>query len=595
MSLRTAHHGMTPTLSLLLLQSGTPPTTCNTGVCPDPMIASPEKFEVDGVGKLQLDWSDTADMVPTTQFLPSKPLTMGPRTQTERLSWSDWLWNRLEPDEQERLHRNIGHSEWVDHFVSYGSRTQIFEQIRKTCNANMPEPVDPAPTFSMTELSPTRRAALKRMAPAHLPKHLFEDIHSRVPTGLMRRMKEHAPSSDSLLIAKKHANHTMANILTEAYDHKPEDFKFAFCQMCNTVCPVVPECKPVDKFPVHWRGASGGVPCTDHSAMNQGSPGDGGGAFGASQLFFDERAHAQEDYILVECTKKSNAASDLQRSCPGHSVTRVVLDGGPLGDSYARQRMVALGTSPRVGMVRPINTFLQRVHTTPCFPLADFFSSSPEEIQLELEDLATRRVVPVGSDLTFQDTWLPSQKDYFEQYRREFVKRLNLGFLFEDDTKIADLDHRPCASWGRSTADTGVGRANMFTVIKHGTIVNMDTLDQMTCFDLARVHCWPISDIERARHGSVLNLFDCVKNGIITCRDLSAMVGDSWVLRTIGLFMMFTMANMEFKDAHSDKIPLTVTPKKRRRVDDAETVDTTSPNSIMTVEISSDSDGEKNH
>ena len=72
----SAHHGMTPTLSLLLLQSGTPPTTCNTGVCPDPMIASPEKFEVDGVGKLQLDWSDTADMVPTTQFLPSKPLTM---------------------------------------------------------------------------------------------------------------------------------------------------------------------------------------------------------------------------------------------------------------------------------------------------------------------------------------------------------------------------------------------------------------------------------------------------------------------------------------------------------------------------------------
>ncbi len=72
----SAHRGMTPTLSLLLLQSGTPPTTCNTGVCPDPMIASPEKFEVDGVGKLQLDWSDAADMVPTTPFLPSKPLTM---------------------------------------------------------------------------------------------------------------------------------------------------------------------------------------------------------------------------------------------------------------------------------------------------------------------------------------------------------------------------------------------------------------------------------------------------------------------------------------------------------------------------------------
>ena len=75
---------------------------------------------------------------------------------------------------------------------------------------------------------------------------------------------------------------------------------------------------------------------------------------------------------------------------------------------------------------------------------------------------------------------------------------------------------------------------------------------------------------------------------------MSRLVGNGWGQLGPPL-MTFTMANMEFKDAHSDKIPLTVTPKKRRRVDDAETVDTTSPNSIMAVEISSDSDGEKNH
>ena len=89
-------------------------------------------------------------------------------------------------------------------------------------------------------------------------------------------------------IAKEHANHQICCSIQQAYKDEPGVFSMAYCDICKHDCPV--DASPVDgSTPYRWRGVPGGIPCIDCSQMNQQSPGDGGSAKPASDIFFSER------------------------------------------------------------------------------------------------------------------------------------------------------------------------------------------------------------------------------------------------------------------------------------------------------------------
>ena len=162
------------------------------------------------------------------------------------------------------------------------------------------------------------------------------------------------------------------------------------------------------------------------------------------------------------------------------------------------------------------------------------------------------------------------------------------GKFLPSDTKIVDLN-QTCKSWGRTVVDTGDPTKGMFTLVKHGTIVNVDTLEQMTSFDLVRMHGWPVSEEHRETFGCIHDFHSLVEDNIVTMKELASLVGDGWVIRTIGLFVMWVEANLVLKDKHRDEIPATPSSSKKRRKIATPQSDA-SPNCVMTIELSSDSD-----
>ena len=550
-----------------------------------PMQSTPEKTQYDGVGTLNFFKDDAEHHVPVVQFLKPESPTIGPASHDERIQWSDWFWDRMFPDEHARLHRNISTGYWTDHFVGLGSRSQIFASIAATITRKTGHKVTLPPTHSMTELSATRRGLLKTLPASHGPQHLYDDIRRRLPGDVLESLKAMKPHGKSLLVSKKHANTKMCALVSQSFTERRAECCSAPCELCGSLCPTI--CKPIDGTPEWWSGCSAGVPCVDCSQMNQLNPGDAGRAVSASHTFYEERSCANEDLIFVECTRKSNAAAQLKRACPSYDVKRCFLDGKMTGDSYPRPRMTAVALHPRVGLVRELEPYLQRAGATPPFPLAGFFDSTAEEHAVQLEHLAQKRVVPVSGELSYEDTWMPSQRAYFQEYLEYFDRRISQGYMLPTDTKIDDLDHTPRASWGRAVADTG--NNNMLSAITHGTIVNCDTKQQMTCFDLARIHTWPTTKNQIEQVNGLFDFMDCIKKKIITPSDLMALIGDGWVLRTIGSFLMFILGNMEFKEQHRPVIALTPSPPRRKR---QRPTTPGSPDSVLTITISSDSESE---
>ena len=114
------------------------------------------------------------------------------------------------------------------------------------------------------------------------------------------------------------------------------------------------------------------------------------------------------------------------------------------------------------------------------------------------------------------------------------------------DDVIVDLDQNPISGRGRMTTEAS---RSFGTLICHGTLWHLQLARPMVAVEICRMHCWPVGDYEMATTACTVDIWNCLRSGIITCRELTAFIGDRWHLRVVGSWIMRMLANLVRTDA----------------------------------------------
>jgi len=136
---------------------------------------------------------------------------------------------------------------------------------------------------------------------------------------------------------------------------------------------------------------------------------------------------------------------------------------------------------------------------------------------------------------------LPSQVGRLRLYEEKYASLVREGRLLKDDDDfVCDLDQNPGANRGRWFDSTSL---SMSCMIRHGFLWSFKHRRPLLACEQVRVHAWPWTSAEKARVGAVCDFGNLLTSQRLMCRDLTAMVGDSWSLRTQGLFLMWLLAS----------------------------------------------------
>ena len=161
-------------------------------------------------------------------------------------------------------------------------------------------------------------------------------------------------------------------------------------------------------------------------------------------------------------------------------------------------------------------------------------------------------------------------------YGTHRAKLLREGRLAADDDFICDLDHNASAGRGRCYTSTSATPCSLLT---HGCLWSWHKKRPLLACEAARLHTWPWSATECQQFGSVIDLPSMLRDGRLSCRQLSWMLGDAWSLRPQGCFLMWLLSSVRRTRVSICRSPsdpslradaIATTPaKKRAKVDDA--------------------------
>ena len=500
----------------------------------------------------------------------------GPGTQMERISWSDELWERFQPDQKDRLIRNLQRCTWKDFFAGMGSRNQLYAQIAATVNKNVADDIMIPLTYSWTEFNPVRQAFLGCMEDGHRARHLFGNILHRLGVEANLEIHRLTPDKAATAAARKLCNAKIAKVIDKVYEKEPATWTHSYChlqQMQAFVDELVAKARlqtnsdntAVKEDTGEIRCVSAGIPCVDVSPMNHHASGDGGRSFTAMHTFMAERRNLAEDMIFCECTKKFEPGILRRHLEPhGHRVWALHIRGGEVGDPYDRERLDMLALSPKVRLVRPLESFLLQAGSSPRFPVNSFWQNTPHEDQLEICEWSSSRITPVvdGAELAWDDVLLPSQKLRRNEYHALWQRMIDAGKCSETSLLIADLDHTPIGKDKSQKLDPknlkqGHGRMVVVeqkkgssakflpTMVQHGMWWNYELWKALGALDVARAHGWPLEVGEMEAVGCCAKIKPMLSQGVITHKNLVQMLGDSWALRPQGMLLMWLLSNLE--------------------------------------------------
>ena len=117
-----------------------------------------------------------------------------PQDRRARLAWIQHVWQGLQPQQRDRLLRNLRRLTTKSFFSGMGTMQQIFFMIvwfmRSTLNIDVPN----VPETNSCELNPIRRSLLCSLDPSHRAHHVHSDVLQRLPPNLRQRC--HAAQRD---------------------------------------------------------------------------------------------------------------------------------------------------------------------------------------------------------------------------------------------------------------------------------------------------------------------------------------------------------------------------------------------------------------
>ena len=221
-----------------------------------------------------------------------------------------------------------------------------------------------------------------------------------------------------------------------------------------------------------------------------------------------------------------------------------------------RLAVVALG--PRVTWTTPPEKFLHVCGYTlnEGFTMRKFFSATEEELRHELVQLRRQRCVEKPLDdpgfWCWEDILLPSQKTRFKHYCEDRLSMMRCGKLLGSDDVIVDLDQNPAAGRGKVSTDAS---QSFCTLITHGCLWHIQLARPLISVEACRVHCWLVGDWEMSSTPHVVDMWKCLQDDVVTCKQMFAFQGDGLHLRVFGSWIMWMFANVGCRDA-----PLIVQP-----------------------------------
>ena len=205
-------------------------------------------------------------------------------------------------------------------------------------------------------------------------------------------------------------------------------------------------------------------------------------------------------------------------------------------------------------MVDPMKEFQEQMGREPVLPFDCFWSATEEESRQEYEAECERRCVPVGADMNWESTFLPSQRDRHDLYQL----MTGAGFTRQSGSHAGkngmqfafDLDQNPTRRPRISCTLAKVGEAGepgilglLMCLVSHGLIV-MDG-EPLLAVDWLGIHGY-----ERHPHGEnpfAQTILSLLKSKVIDHNQVKSMVGNGWHLGSMGLLYMKLLSSLELR------------------------------------------------
>lgn len=160
----------------------------------------------------------------------------------------------------------------------------------------------------------------------------------------------------------------------------------------------------------------------------------------------------------------------------------------------------------------------------------------------ELQVLRTLPVEPTNPD-EFFNLLLPSQKRRLEKYMDMENAIRASGKSFSDDYVAVDLDHEP-SKRARISRSSKLTHSTMCCCIGHGCIWSVTDRKWMTTAGWARLHCYPMNDVEHGISPVPVRLDKLMEQGLVNASEVKNMIGNGWHLRSLGQFLMWILASV---------------------------------------------------
>ena len=250
-------------------------------------------------------------------FVPRSVPRRGPDSMGTRFQWARHVWEKLDPDEKDRLIRNMARLECSSHFTGLGSFESIIFHIWHEINSHMLHPVPPVQTVHCCDKDTSRQRVLTSYKEKHKPLHVHGDILDRLTEEQKTELKKLLPHDHARRCERRASNKAVREYLFKIFKDgsvREDSFCAIHGMRCKCFSRVAtafhsddsdPE-NDIDRLTFH----AAGVICKD--ASNEGlRAGDSGPYMHLQHAWTAERRVRREDAIIVECTPRWEANSVL--------------------------------------------------------------------------------------------------------------------------------------------------------------------------------------------------------------------------------------------------------------------------------------------
>ena len=533
-------------------------------------------------------WSETDSNYTSITFDRPTFFRPGPRTQLERMSWSDQLWELGDGRQRDRLVMNLRRLWIMSCFTGMCSFQQLLLQIVQTVNKHLAQPMTVPQETIAHEKKAVRRQFISELHWKYRPTHLCSDVLDRLSQTLRDSIAEKMPCPDATVLERKRAHR---DIMYTIYS-EPTQTKFSaggcLLHPTSTTCY---DCRPdVTQLSI----ALGGVPCVGVSSMNNNAAGDGDPSFVPACAWYAICQHVQPDVVSTECTPRYDAGQMSLPLADTHKIHAMTLCGSMTGDVVDRPRFQGLGLSHRCVMTRPIEKFHEDIAHSVDFELSDLWDGPLTWHQHEIQEYGEFRVHPVDGLDCWDNVLLPSQRENRDEYVQKMDEDLRLGKQLNSANLIADLNQRcgpiDTPKRPRCTYETPTHNS-LPCVVTHHCLWNFRRGYPLLSLESAQAHGWPVLSSHRNSVGCITSFEELIETQRLRCTDLRQMVGDGWQLRTMGMWYMWLLMNLELRSdsARFDRSPTLL--KLQRHLSSPLSIKSSEGRcSIMTIEIPSDDD-----